>query len=112
MYERNPGSEKYDVVVIGSGMGGLTAASLLSRAGKKVLVVERHDRPGGYAHSFRRGFYNFDAAVHLVGGCSDGGLIDMLLRTLRSRQLRIHKNKPILHFGLSQLAIRGSTWEE
>ncbi len=77
--------ESYDAVVIGSGIGGLSAASLLSRAGKKVLVVERHDRPGGYAHSFRRGFCNFDAAVHLVGGCLQGGLIDALLRALASR---------------------------
>jgi prolycopene isomerase len=78
--------EDYDVVVIGSGIGGLSAASLLSLAGKKVLVVERHDRPGGYAHSFRRGYSNFDAAVHFVGGCSDGGLVDELLRVLSVRE--------------------------
>lgn len=77
--------EAYDAVVIGSGIGGLSAASLLSLAGKKVLVLERHDRPGGYAHSFRRGYYSFDAAVHLVGGCSEGGLPDLVLRTLSVR---------------------------
>jgi len=79
---RESKSEKYDVIVIGSGIGGLSAASLLSLAGKKVLVVERHDRPGGFAHYFRRGSYSFDAAVHLVGGCGPGGLIDLLLRTI------------------------------
>jgi len=77
--------EDYDVVVIGSGIGGLSAASLLSLAGKKVLVVERHDRAGGYAHSFQRGYRNFDAAVHFTIGCSDGGLIDGLLRLLSVR---------------------------
>lgn len=61
--------DAYDAIVVGSGLGGLTAAALLSRAGKRVLVVERHDRPGGYAHAFRRRGYRFDSAVHVVGGC-------------------------------------------
>lgn len=78
-------SDSYDVVVIGTGLGGLTAAAILARSGKRVFAAERHDRVGGYAHSFRRGPYLFDAAVHLVGGCDDGGLIDRLLEAVAVR---------------------------
>ena len=47
--------ESWDAIVIGSGIGGLTAAALLSRqAGKRVLVLERHYTAGGFTHTFRR----------------------------------------------------------
>ncbi|MBU2568891.1 MAG: NAD(P)/FAD-dependent oxidoreductase [Gammaproteobacteria bacterium] len=63
----------YDVIVIGSGIGGLTAAGLLAKSGKSVLVLESHDRPGGYAHGFRRKKYRFDSGVHLISGCGPDG---------------------------------------
>lgn len=65
--------EHYDVIVIGAGIGGLSTAALLAKAGKSVLLVERHDRPGGYAHGFRRKQYHFDSGVHLVSGCGVEG---------------------------------------
>lgn len=65
--------ERYDAVIIGAGLGGLSTAALLAKAGKSVLLVERHDRPGGYAHGFRRRNYHFDSGVHLVSGCGAQG---------------------------------------
>jgi prolycopene isomerase len=89
-FHRESAREVYDAIVIGSGIGGLTTAALLAKEGRRVLVVERHDRPGGYAHGFRRRRYRFDSAVHLIGGCEPttfegGGLVDRLLCSLGVR---------------------------
>lgn len=70
---RESRQEAYDVIVIGAGIGGLSTAVLLAKAGLSVLVVERHTRPGGYAHGFSRRRFHFDSGVHLVSGCSESG---------------------------------------
>ncbi|RJR39668.1 MAG: FAD-dependent oxidoreductase [Desulfobacteraceae bacterium] len=61
-------SSDFEVIVIGSGIGGLTAAAALSKAGRKVLVLERHNIPGGYAQTFVRGRFEFDVALHWLSG--------------------------------------------
>lgn len=57
----------YDAVVIGSGMGGLTTAAMLSELGWKVAVLEQHYTAGGYTHSYEREGYEWDVGLHYVG---------------------------------------------
>ena len=60
-------AESYDTIVIGSGMGGLTTAALLSDLGQKVCVLEQHYTAGGYTHSYERNGYEWDVGVHYIG---------------------------------------------
>jgi len=57
-----------DVIVIGSGIGGLTTAAILAKGGKKVLVLEQHDIAGGNLHTFTERGYEFDTGLHYIGG--------------------------------------------
>ncbi|MDH3333568.1 MAG: NAD(P)/FAD-dependent oxidoreductase [Gammaproteobacteria bacterium] len=68
-YRYRPGrlAPDYDAVVIGSGMGGLTTAALLSELGWKVCVLEQHYTAGGFTHSYERGGYEWDVGVHYIG---------------------------------------------
>ena len=63
---------KYDVVIIGSGLGGLECAYILSRAGKRVLLLERGVQAGGCIQSYRREGMAFDTGFHYVGGLAEG----------------------------------------
>lgn len=56
--------KKYDAVVIGAGNGGLVATIRLLQGGAKTLLVEKHNLPGGFATSFRRGRFEFEASLH------------------------------------------------
>lgn len=66
-YRPNRLADNYDAVVIGSGMGGLSCAALLSDLGWRVCVLEQHYTAGGYTHSFERHGYEWDPGVHYIG---------------------------------------------
>lgn len=57
-------ADKYDVIVVGGGNGGLTAAATAAKNGLKTLLIEKHNLPGGCATSFRRGRFEFEASLH------------------------------------------------
>ncbi len=60
-------NQHFDTIIIGSGAGGLAAAICLSRKGQKVLVLEQHDVPGGWCHSFQLNGHRFSPGVHYIG---------------------------------------------
>lgn len=67
--------ESYDVVVIGAGVGGLTAAALLSKAGLSVCVLEKEPHVGGYLAGFRRKDFIFDTAIHWLNQLGPTGVV-------------------------------------
>lgn len=66
-FRKKKAADRYDVIVIGSGIGGLCNAALLSKLGKKVCVLEQHYTAGGYTHAYERNGYEWDVGVHYIG---------------------------------------------
>ena len=77
-------SRAWDAIIIGSGIGGLTAAALLAKKRLRTLLLEKEKQLGGYVVSFRRGEYLFDATGAFVGGCSEGGEFYQILKEIEA----------------------------
>lgn len=73
---------KYDTVIIGSGLGGLECAHILSKAGMSVLLLERGTQAGGCLQSYRRHGLAFDTGFHYVGGLDEGQSLHSAFRHL------------------------------
>jgi Phytoene dehydrogenase and related proteins len=88
--EVTPGKPKaeneYDVIIVGSGIGGLTCGALLAKRGYMVLVLEQHYLVGGYCSSFYRKKFIFNTGVESVSGLWERGPVTYLLRELGLRQ--------------------------
>lgn len=72
----------FDVIIIGAGISGLVCGCYLAKAGMSVLIVEQHDKPGGYCTSFTRHGFTFDAAAHSLGGFREGNNFRQIITEL------------------------------
>jgi all-trans-retinol 13,14-reductase len=71
---------KYDVVIIGSGLGGLQCAYILSQEGYNVCVLEKNAQIGGSLQTFRRGNAVFDTGMHYIGSMDEGQVLNRFFR--------------------------------
>ncbi|XP_004713929.1 all-trans-retinol 13,14-reductase [Echinops telfairi] len=79
--------EKLDAVVIGSGIGGLAVATILAKAGKRVLVLEQHTKAGGCCHTFGKNGLEFDTGIHYIGQMEEGSVGRFMLDQITEGQL-------------------------
>ena len=73
---------KYDFIIIGGGMSGLTCAYILSKEGKQVIVLEKNTQLGGGLQIFSRDKTLFETGVHYVGGLDEGQPLNQLFKYL------------------------------
>ena len=70
---------KYDVIIIGAGIGGLVCGCYLSRKGAKVLVIEKNSEVGGYCRSFTKNGFTFNSYIRGFVGAKKGGIFNRIL---------------------------------
>lgn len=98
---------KYDVIIIGSGLGGLACGHILSQTGRSVLVLERQQQAGGCLQSFRRKGFDFDTGLHYIGGLDEGQPLHDMFRLLHLDRLSWQRLDPE---GFDRVTISGQTY--
>ena len=90
--------DKYDIIVIGAGISGLTASAILSRAGYSVCVLEMADQPGGYLASFSRKDFKFESSIHWLNQCSQNGIVGKIFDLIGSDHPMVESKKFIRRY--------------
>lgn len=98
---------KYDVIIIGSGLGGLECGYILARNGKRVLVLEQGTLPGGCMQSYRRREHTFDTGFHYVGGLGEGQSLYTAFKYLGLMDLPWHQ---LDKDGFDKVSVDGRTF--
>src|ERR1700733_14391857 len=91
-------NDYYDVIIIGSGIGGLTAGALLSKAGLSVCVLEKEPHPGGYLAGFNPKDFHFDTAIHWLNQYSKEGIVTLVFDALGNDYPRAISQQRIRRF--------------
>ncbi|ROS01731.1 all-trans-retinol 13,14-reductase [Sinobacterium caligoides] len=94
-YRTKRADSHYDAIVIGSGMGGLTNAALLSLLGKKVCVLEQHYTAGGFTHAYERNGYEWDVGVHYIGEVHKPSTLGRIFDVISQGRLKWAEMDPV-----------------
>jgi all-trans-retinol 13,14-reductase len=99
--------EKYDVIIIGSGLGGLECGFILAKNGMKVCILEQHKHLGGCLQTYHRKGLPFDTGFHYVGGLGEGQALNRLFRYFGLLDLPWH---PLDEEAFDEIVIGGKSY--
>lgn len=71
---------KYDIIIIGSGLGGLECGAILSKEGYHVCVLEKNELFGGCFQTYQRGGHRMDTGIHYIGSLDEGQIMNQYFR--------------------------------
>ncbi|XP_036429269.1 inactive all-trans-retinol 13,14-reductase [Colossoma macropomum] len=87
-FTREKVPQNLDAIVIGSGIGGMTAAATIAKMGKRVLVLEQHDQAGGCCHTFIEKGFEFDVGLHYIGQLHENSFFRIVMDQITEGQLQ------------------------
>ncbi|KAI4878481.1 hypothetical protein NFI96_018341 [Prochilodus magdalenae] len=90
-FTREKVPQNLDAIVIGSGIGGMTAAATIAKLDKRVLVLEQHDQAGGCCHTFIDKGFEFDVGLHYIGQLHENSLFRVIMDQITEGQLQFEK---------------------